>query len=282
MERRHPPRGPSYTITPVCKANDGVRTGRCRRGPFGHRASSDYGTSRGMLQQSPMAGLRGTTVANEKILIFEAPWSEHIDQTQATRDIYTSAETLLRVGPHPVRVIQRPLIKSRYIEDIRQFTELECNQRGPNFVVFSAHGAYKQVVARRARGRKGLFHLRSLKAFDGRLNLSAGIRTASESLSRTIIVLDSCYIGKKIQSFHKASGAAGVIGFSKDVDWVDSTMFILAVLLRYHSEEVMSLKRIRKTTKKSTSRPQKVLDEMKNGAWKSLAESLGVEYYFGP
>lgn len=232
-----------------------------------------------MLQQSPMAGLRGTTVANEKVLIFEAPWSEHIDQTQATRDIYTSAETLLRVGPHPVRVIQRPLIKSSYIEDIRQFTELECNQRGPNFVVFSAHGAYKQVGA---RGRKGIFHRRSLEAFDGSLNLSAGIQTASESLRRTIMILDSCDIGKSIKSFYRASGAAGVIGFSKEVDWVDSTMFILAVLLRYHSEEVMNLKKIRKTTKKSTSRPQKVLDEMTNGAWKSLAKSLGVTRYFGP
>lgn len=91
-----------------------------------------------MLQQSLAQAGEETIVANEKILIFEAPWSRHIDQTQATRDIYTSAETLLRVGPHPVRVIQRPLIKSHYIEDIREFTELECNQRGPNFIVFSA------------------------------------------------------------------------------------------------------------------------------------------------
>ena len=220
-------------------------------------------------------------MANEKVLIFEAPWSEHIDQTQATRDIYTSAETLLRVGPRPVRVIQRPLIKSRYIKDIRKFTELECNQCGPNFIVFSAHGAYKQVQVV-ARGRKGIIDRRSLEAFDGSLNLSVDIRTASKSLSRTIIVLDSCDIGKSIKSFYRASGAAGVIGFSEDVDWVDSTMFILAVLLRFHSEEVMSLKRIRRTTKTSISRAQKVLDEMKNGAWKSLAESLGVTSYFGP
>ena len=218
-------------------------------------------------------------MANEKVLIFEAPWSKHIDQTQATRDIYTSAETLLRVGPHPVRVIQRPLIKSHYIEDIREFTELECNQRGPNFIVFSAHGAYRLVGS---RVRKGLAHRRNLKAFDGNINLSAGIQKASESLQRTIIVLDSCTIGKSIKSFYKASGAAGVIGFSESVDWVDSTMFVLAVLLRFHSEEVMGLKRIRRTTTKSTSRPQKVMDEMKNGAWKSLAESLGVTSYFGP
>lgn len=218
-------------------------------------------------------------MANEKVLIFEAPWSKHIDQTQATRDIYTSAETLLRVGPHPVRVIQRPLIKSRYIEDIRRFTELECNQRGPNFIVFSAHGAYKNIGL---GGRKSPVHRRTLEAFDGKINVSAGIRKASESLSRTIVVLDSCDIGKSIQSFYRASGAAGVIGFSESVDWVDSTMFILAVLLRFHSEEVMHLKRVRRTTSKSTSRPQRVLDEMNNGAWKSLAESLGVQSYFGP
>lgn len=213
------------------------------------------------------------TVANEKVLIFEAPWSKHIDQTQATRDIYTSAETLL----HPVRVLQRPLIVSRYHEDIRNFTDLESNRRGPNFIVFSAHGAHRRVAS-----RKGRVHRRTLEAFDGDINLSVGIRAVSEKLGRTIIILDSCDIGKSIKSFHEASGAAGVIGFSESVDWVNSTMFVLAVLLRFHSEEVMSLKRVRRTTKSSTSKLQRVLDEMTSGAWKSLAESLGVTSYFGP
>lgn len=217
-------------------------------------------------------------MANEKVLIFEAPWEDDIDQTQATRDIYTSAETLLRVGSHPVRVIQRPLIRSLYLEDIRKFTALECNQRGPNFIVFSAHGAYKLFWSRR---RKTVSHSRSLRAFDGNIGLHSGIQEVSDSLNRTIIILDSCEVGKFIKSFHRVSGAAGVIGFSKSVDWVDSTMFILAVLLTFHCEGVMGLKRIRRTTEKSTARAQKVIKEMTSGPWKSLSDSLGVRYYFG-
>ena len=216
-------------------------------------------------------------MANEKILVFEAPWSTRIDETQATKDIYMSAETLLRVGPEPVRVIHRPLISTRYKQDIRDFAVLECNQRGPNFIIFSAHGSFTAL-----RRNKRKVYRRNLEAFDGGVNLSTGIRDVSDSLTRTIIILDSCDIGDKIKSFYRASGAAGVIGFTEEIDWVDSTMFILAVLLKFHGEGVMNQKRIRKTTEKTKSSQQKVLEDMTKGAWKSLAKSLGVQSYFGP
>ena len=219
-------------------------------------------------------------MANEKILVFEAPWSPRIDETQATKDIYMSAETLLRVGPEPVRVIHRPLISSGYTQDIQDFAALECNQRGPNFIIFSAHGSFTRLRRNKSKSK----YRRKLRAFDDEINLSDGIQDASGALSRTIIILDSCDIGDKIKSFYRASGAAGVIGFTEEVDWVDSTMFILAVLLNFHSKGVMNQKRIRKTTKKTVSSQQRVLEGMTKGkgAWKSLAESLGVQSYFGP
>ena len=217
-------------------------------------------------------------MANEKILVFEAPWSPLIDATQATKDIYTSAETLLRVGQEPVRVIHRPLISTRYTQDIQDFAALECNHRGPNFIIFSAHGSFTAL----RRNKNKIRYRRKLEAFDGEVNLSTEIRHVSDSLTRTIIILDSCDIGDKIESFHRASGAAGVIGFTEGVDWVDSTTFILAVLLKFHGEGVMNQKRIRKTTKKTKSSQQKVLEGMTKDAWKSLAKSLGVQSYFGP
>ena len=216
-------------------------------------------------------------MANEKILVFEAPWSSRIDETQATKDIYMSAETLLRVGSEPVRVIHRPLISSSYTQDIEDFAALECNQRGPNFIIFSAHGSLKL-----RRNKSKVKYRRKLRAFDGNINLSTGIRDVYDSLTRTIIILDSCDIGAKIETLHSASGAAGVIGFAKEVDWVDSTTFILALLLKFHSKGVMNQKRIRRTTKKTVSRQQKVLEDMTKDAWESLAKSLGVESYFGP
>lgn len=216
-------------------------------------------------------------MANEKILVFEAPWSLRIDATQATKDIYMSAETLLRVGSEPVRVIHRPLISSIYKRDIQKFAALDCNKRGPNFIIFSAHGS---LQLRRKQSK--VKYRRKLRAFDGPINLSAGIQDVSKSLTRTTIILDSCDIGNKIKSFYRASGAAGVIGFTEDVDWVDSTAFILAVLLKFHGEGVMTKKRIRKTTKKTISRQQRILEDMTKGTWESLAKSLGVQSYFGP
>ena len=62
-------------------------------------------------------------MANDKILVLEAPWSEDIEDTQATRDIYASAETLLRTGNKPVRMIHRPLIATTYTGDIERFVD---------------------------------------------------------------------------------------------------------------------------------------------------------------
>lgn len=210
-------------------------------------------------------------MANGKVLVFEAPWSEDIDDTQATRVIYTSAETRLGIGDDPVRVIQRPLIASRYLADIQNFLKLKCNQKGLNLIVFSGHGAYESI---RSPNRTGKRHRRIIEAFDGEINISTGIRKVRGTLGRTIIVLDSCDIGKSPKSFCTASGAAGVIGFSGDAEWVNSTTFILAMLLKFHIGGVMRTR--------SVSRPRKVLEEMTSGAWKSLAESLGVSSYFGP
>ena len=144
-------------------------------------------------------------MANEKILVFEAPWSPRIDETQATKDIYMSAETLLRVGLEPVRVIHRPLISSSYTRDIQKFTALECNQRGPNFVIFSAHGSLKL-----RRNKSKVKYRRELRAFDGKINLSAEIRDVSESLTRTIIILDSFGTRRMIEGSYLSPDIAGV------------------------------------------------------------------------
>ena len=216
-------------------------------------------------------------MAGEKILVLEAPWDAGIEQTQATKDIYTSAETLLRVGPDPVRIIQRPIVSSTYRDDIDKFCDLECNQRGPNFIIFSAHGSVSRTSKRGKR-----FFSRKLMAFDGEVNLSAQIKDVAASLSRTIVILDSCDIGLSIESFYELSRAAGVIGFAEGVDWVDSTIFILGILLKFHGAGVMNQKRIRRTTRNTKSRQQRVLEEMTLGPWKSMAESLGIQSYFGP
>ena len=216
-------------------------------------------------------------MANEKILIFEAPWFPKIEDTQATRDIYASAETLLRIGPQPIRIIQRPLVSTTYLDDIEKFVDLECNQKGPNVIIFSAHGSH--TFSKENKNR------RKIKAFDRSINISVDIRCLKEKLGRTIIVLDSCEIGKNVGSFRRASGSLATLGFTKDVDWVDSSVFILALLLHFQQndvfqEDVFSLKRARKSTRETESKTEKTIKKMLEGTYKSFKKPLGIIYSF--
>lgn len=200
------------------------------------------------------------------------PWSLDIGETQATRDIYTSTETLLRIGSQPVRIIQRPLVSATYLDDIEQFVELECNQGGVNIIIFSAHGSHTLLE----RGR----HRRELEAFDGDINISKGIRRLKEKLGRTIIVLDSCGVGEKVASFRRASGSLGTIGFTEDVDWIDSSVFILALLLRFQEDGIFHLEDVPGNTAELTSRPRETLKEMWKGPYKLFKRHLGIESSF--
>ena len=212
-------------------------------------------------------------MANEKILILEAPWSHNIEDTQATREIYASAETLLRLGPQPIRIIQRPLVSTTYLDDIEKFVDLKCNRKGPNVIIFSAHGSHELTEKNKNR--------RELEAFDRSINISVDIRPLKEKLERTIIILDSCQVGKKVESFRKASGSLAAIGFRGDVDWVDSSIFILALLLNFQNEGVFHLERVRKSTPKTEPKPEKIIRTMLESTYKSFEKPLGIEYSFG-
>ena len=212
-------------------------------------------------------------MANEKILILEAPWSDDIDDTQATRDIYTSAETLLRLGPNPVRIIQRPLVSTTYLRDIRKFVGLSCNRSGPNVVIFSAHGSRTRTKYKRTR--------RELEAFDACLDINKDIRCLKKKLKRTIIILDSCGVGKNVHSFRKAANALGAIGFAENVDWVDSSVFVPALLLHFQEKGIFHLKRARKSTPKTEPKSEEAIREMLEGAYKSFKKPLGINYSFG-
>ena len=108
----------------------------------------------------------------------------------------------------------------------------------------------------------------------GRFNLSKGVRALHAKLARSIVILDSCWLGDTLERFRKLSGALAVaVGFDDEVDWVDSSMFVLAILCRLHQEDVLSLKRTR-------PRSKTVITKMINGPYSSLAESLSVQTAF--
>ena len=113
-------------------------------------------------------------------------------------------------------------------------------------IVLSAHGRY---IRKRQWNRKRIVQ-RRLTAFDGEFDVSSYIRPLREKLARSIIVLDSCESGATLSSFRAHSGLLGVVGFDEEVDRIDSSMFVLALLFKLHQEKVLNLKRARHSTKR--------------------------------
>jgi len=211
-------------------------------------------------------------MAFEKLLILESTWAneeEYIADSRSTSKIYQSLESLLSLHKEPVNIIQRPLLASRFVKDIEQFVSLPANRKGPNIIVISAHGSHKKVLKQNKQK-----HRRIISAIDGNINLSRKIRKVSNKLNRTIIILDACEIGEKVASFRKAAKALGVIGFSGNADWIDSSIFILALLMKFQEKGVFQMKRI------SVANPFKVLSSMKEGVYKKLMEKLDVDFSF--
>ena len=214
-------------------------------------------------------------MAFEKLLILESMWSDDITDSRTTKEVYTSLQTLLSLHDDPIRIIQRPLISKIYIDDMVKFVSLDANQKGPNVIILSAHGAYSYIDRKGSKKNR-----RELEAFDKTINISIDIREISEQLQRTIFILDACEVGENIQSFLKASNALGVVGFKNNVNWIDSSVFILALLLKFQEGGVFHLKRACTRTKNQIPMPEKIINEMKNELYSPLMKSLGVAYKF--
>lgn len=211
-------------------------------------------------------------MSNEKILILETDWfeEEEIEASRSIRHIYSSAETLLGLGDPPVRVVRRSLISNMYRDDIEAFVDLDCNSKGVNVVIFYTHGSYEMTQ----KGR----HRRTLYTSDGKkLKISGGIQKLDEKLDRTILVLDACEVGEKVSSFRKAAGAAAAVGFSKEVDWKDASVFVFAMLLNFRESGVFQDGIMRET---ALGRAEDTVREMLNGTYKSFKDSLGIECSF--
>ena len=214
-------------------------------------------------------------MAYEKILILESTWAndadDYIRDSRSTARIYLSFESLLSLHDEPVFAVHRPLLAGRYLADIRQFVALPANRNGLNAVILSAHGSFSRV-----RRANRLVNRRRLHAIDGEVKLSRDIHDLKGMLGRTMFILDACDIGARVAAFRRAAGALAVVGFSKRVDWVDSAAFVLALLLHMQSDGIFHLRRA------AHKRLMRLLNSLRRGPYRSLADALGVEWAFAP
>jgi hypothetical protein len=214
----------------------------------------------------------GKGMRNEKLLILESSWAEdgqYISDSRSCSRIYRGVEALLSTQDLPILTVVRPLLACRFPTDIDEFVQLPCNQKGVNIVILAGHGRHKWV---KIKGEK--VHRRLIQAIDQEINVSRAIRPIRANLKRTIFILDSCQIGQGVRGFRQAGGSLGVIGFAETVDWIDSAVFILALLLRFQDGGVFQMERM------SPVRPRKVLKEMKAGPYRDLIKHFHVESSF--
>ncbi len=210
-------------------------------------------------------------MAHEKILILESTWAleadDYISDSRSTARIYLSFESLLSRHDVPVFAVHRPLLASRYIEDIRQFVSLPANERQMNIVILSAHGTFTRIQ----KGDKKV-NRRRLHAIDAEIKLSRDIHELKGELKRTVFILDACDVGARVGEFRKAANALGVIGFSQTVDWADSAIFVLALLLHIQTQGIFQ-----KPESDARALVRHLVDDLRQGTYKSLAKALGLE-----
>lgn len=213
-------------------------------------------------------------MAHEKILILESTWAEEADEyltdTSSSSRVYRALEVMTSTQDHPITTVVRPLLRARFERDLRGFAQLPANSGGNNVVVLCGHGRLDEVKG--GKRKKKVKRRRVLEAYDGDLDLDKGMKALAEDgvLERSIIILDSCDVGDSPKKFRRKCGALGVIAFQETVDWTDSSVFVLGLLLHFMEDGVFHLKR------RSSARPRRALESMMDGAYGSMAKALGV------
>jgi ribosomal protein S18 acetylase RimI-like enzyme len=69
-----------------------------------------------------------------------------------------------------------------------------------------------------------------------------------------------------------SSPKVGVIGFSQSVEWADSAVFVLALLLHIQTMEIFQ-----KPQSLGRTLIRHLVEDLRQGTYKSLAETLGLE-----
>ncbi|MCP4702940.1 MAG: hypothetical protein GY862_39675 [Gammaproteobacteria bacterium] len=208
-------------------------------------------------------------MSHEKLLIIESDWTKgngtQSTQTRSSAKLYASVENLVSGGNPIVCSVIKPFLTTAYLKDIEYFVKLPANRKGPNVIIISSHGFYDRTDCREG-------HI--VAAIDAQIDLGNEIRFLAALLKRTVFILDACHIGVDLASFRAASGALGVIGFQKEVNWTASSAFVLALLRRYVYEGVFGMRR------SSPVKPLNVLKSMQQDGYGSLMAQLGVAYEF--
>ncbi len=195
----------------------------------------------------------------EKVLLFESNWrtapGAAPSQPHSVVPLYRFA---LQQTQFQLR--SRCLLAATLLAECRSFLCLPENQRGVNLLLFSTHGEWLED------GR------RCLAAADRLLLLEVALQPLRPHLSRTLLVLDACQVGRELPQLCQTFGLLGAVGFAGTVNWTASSAFILSLLRQWVAAEVLHLRRA------SSRRPAQVMAHMQAGSYAPLMQQLGVQH----
>jgi len=107
------------------------------------------------------------------VLILEGNWGEedkdYLTDSRSTSRFYTALEDILSIERTPIKFISRPLLRCRFIQDIKDFVSLTKKQPRGTVIILSAHGTRRKTITGKRR--------RVLQALDGKLKLSMRSRS---------------------------------------------------------------------------------------------------------
>jgi hypothetical protein len=183
-------------------------------------------------------------IVPRKLLILEGEWQH----AQA----HSSGHLYARVCAG--QALQAPL-RLDWAQTARAFTALAENRRGVNCIIISTHASSEAFAT-----------------LDGSALLTT--LAASVDLRRTLLLLDSCHAGARAAELRATSGALAVIGFATEVDWLASSVFILALLRYWHRSGVFTLRRC------SATRPRQGFAALAHGSYQQMMTKLQVRACF--
>ncbi|MEY3221092.1 MAG: hypothetical protein RIT27_2449 [Pseudomonadota bacterium] len=191
-----------------------------------------------------------------KILVLESDWrsAPHLLPTQR----YSTAKCYASIG---LQIQSVPLIVTAFKKTLEHFLSQPINKKGINVIILSGHAGFENQTLQMAAVDQ-LFE--PLEIFE----------SLQSKLLRSILILDACFLGLQLELFMRRFPLLGCIGFTKQVNWVSSSILVLILLRHFREMGVFEMRR------KSAIRPRKILEQLQNNSTQHLVQQLGFNFLF--
>jgi len=191
-----------------------------------------------------------------KILVLESDWKT--SPILAPTQTHSAGRCYASIG---LKIEQLPLIVETLPAQLEKFVSQPNNQKGINVIILSGHAGFEN-------------HTLQMSGIDQLFNPLEIFESVQRKLSRSILILDACFLGLQLGLFMQHYPLLGCVGFTKQVNWVSSSVLVLILLRHFRQMGVFEMRR------KSAIRPRKILEQLQSNSTQHLVQQLGFNFLF--